>query len=51
MAGKICELCLIEREKIFSASIFFPMATATEPILPEVSTANINGFCIIYLFF
>ena len=47
MAGKTSELCLIGPEKVVSASIRRPVAIATEPILPDVSTANIKGFCAI----
>lgn len=51
IAGKISELCLIGPEKLTSPSIFSPTAIATEPILPEVSTDNVKGFCTIFLFF
>ncbi len=44
MAGKTSELCLIGPEKAVSARKRWPVAIATDPILPEVSTANIKGF-------
>lgn len=44
MAGKSSALCLIGPEKAVSASIRSPSAIATEPILLDVSTANIKGF-------
>ena len=44
MAGRISALCLMGAEKAVSASIFSPSATATEPILLEVSTAKTKGF-------
>ena len=44
MAGKSSALCLIGPEKAVSASIRSPIAIATEPILLDVSTANIKGF-------
>ena len=47
IAGKTSELCLIGPVKAVSASIHRPVAIATEPILPDVSTANIKGFCAI----
>jgi len=43
MAGKSSALCLIGPEKAVSASIRSPIAIATEPILLDVSTANIKG--------
>jgi len=46
-AGKISALCLIGPEKAVSASNFSARAIATEPIRPDVSTANIKGFCFI----
>lgn len=49
MAGKISALCLMGAVKVVSASIFSPSATATEPILLEVSTANTKGFRAIIL--
>lgn len=49
MAGKISALCLMGAEKVVSASIFSPNATATEPILLEVSTAKTKGFGAIFL--
>ena len=50
MAGKSSALCLIGPEKATSASIRSPSAIATEPILLDVSTANIKGFCAICFF-
>jgi len=50
MAGKSSELCLIGPESEVSPRICWPSATATEPNLPEVSTANIKGFGAIRLF-
>ena len=47
MAGKSSALCLIGPEKADSASICSPSAIATEPILLDVSTANVKGFCAI----
>jgi hypothetical protein len=43
MAGKISELCAIGAEKTVSASSWGPRASATEPILPDVSSANMRG--------
>ena len=48
-AEKISALCLIGPEKAASESICSPSAIATEPVLPEVSTANIKGFGFICL--
>jgi hypothetical protein len=50
IAGKTSELCLIGPEKGVSVSIRRPTAIATEPSLPDVSTANINGFSAIIFF-
>ncbi len=45
MAGKISALCLNGAEKAVSASMRSPIAIATEPIRPDVSTDNIKGSC------
>lgn len=43
MAGKSSALCLAGPANKLSASNFSPSAIATEPILLDVSTANIKG--------
>ena len=52
-AGNISALCVIGAEKVFSARSCGPLAMATEPLRPEVSTANIKGseFWWLLLFF
>ena len=47
IAGNTSELCLIGPEKAVSASIRRPTAIATDPSLPDVSMASINGFVAI----
>ncbi len=49
MAGNISALCFIGPEKLDSASRFLPVASATEPILPDVSSANTRGSFVIFL--
>jgi len=43
MDGKSSALCLLGPANLVSASKFSPSAIATEPVLLEVSTANIRG--------
>lgn len=43
MDGKSSALCRVGPANELSASSFSPTAIATEPILLEVSTANIKG--------
>ena len=49
MAGNISALCLIGPEKLDWASRFLPLASATEPILLDVSSANMRGSFVIFL--
>jgi len=51
MAPNISALCLIGAEKVVSASNFGPRASATEPILLAVSSANMSGWVVIFLVF
>jgi len=50
MAGKISSLCAIGAEKVCCSSIFSLRPRATEPILPDVSSANISIFWFIRAF-
>jgi len=51
MAGKISALCLIGAENEVSASTSAPRDMATEPILLEVSIANMSGPWVIFVWF
>ena len=51
MASNISALCLMGAEKVVSASNFPPSASATEPILLAVSSANMRGSVVMFLVF